>query len=293
MPRKSGQKGHKLSATSPPPKNTSSDEEGADGASETSEILKKLEQFRAETAGNFNELKQEVSDINGHFGQLKIRMDDAEERIALNEDREMELTKVLFHMMCKQKQLEDKCEDLESRARRKNLRIYLVPEKTEGNDMNAFLETLFRDKRNIQEEIHIERAHRATSVSAGRKEQARSIIVRFRSYKEKQRVLQAAWSKKDIRINDRRIYFDEDFTADVYRERTMYRSVRKQLQERNIKSRICKTQIVLARRKNKNLCHSPGSSRWITGVWSNNGSFAKRAGLGDSSAGGRLAFSPQ
>ncbi|ROL51172.1 hypothetical protein DPX16_12081 [Anabarilius grahami] len=137
MPRKSGQKGYKLSATTPPPKNTSSDEEGADGDKETSEILKKLEQFRAETAGNFNELKQE---------------------------------------------------------------------------------------------IHIERAHRATGVSAGRKEQARSIIVRFRSYKEKQRVLQAAWSKKDIRI-----YFDEDFTADVYRERTMYRSVRKQLQERNIK----------------------------------------------------------
>lgn len=173
------QKGHKLSATTPPPKNTSSDEECADGARETSEILKKLEQFRAETVGNFNELKQEVSDINGHFGQLKIRMDDAEERIALNEDREMELTKVLFHMMCKQKQLEDKCENLESRARQKNVRIYLVPVKTEGNDMNAFLETLFRDELNIQEEIHIERAHRATGVSAGRKEQARSIIVRF------------------------------------------------------------------------------------------------------------------
>lgn len=58
-----------------------------------------------------------MSNINGYFGQLKIRMDDAEERIALNKDCEMELTKVLFHMMCKQKQLEDKCEDLESHAR--------------------------------------------------------------------------------------------------------------------------------------------------------------------------------
>lgn len=120
----------------------------------------------------------------------------------------------------------------------KNVRIYLVPEKTEGNYMNAFLETLFCDKLNIQEEIHIERLHHATGVSAGRKEKGRSIIVCFRSYKEKQRVLQAAWSKKDIKINDRRIYFDEDFTADVYRECTMYRSVRKQLQERNIKSHI-------------------------------------------------------
>lgn len=54
----------------------------------------------------------------------------------------------------------------------------------------------------IQEEIHVERAHCATGVFVGRKEYARSIIVPFQNYKEKQRVLQAAWSKKDIQIND-------------------------------------------------------------------------------------------
>lgn len=51
-------------------------------------------------------------------------------------------------------------------------------------------------------------------------------------------MLQAAWAKKDIRVNDRRIYFDEDFTNQVFKERAKYRQVRKQLQERKIKSRI-------------------------------------------------------
>ena len=51
-------------------------------------------------------------------------------------------------------------------------------------------------------------------------------------------MLQAAWAKKDIRVNDCRIFFDEDFTTQVFKERAKYRQVRKQLQERNIKSRI-------------------------------------------------------
>ncbi|KAJ4926304.1 hypothetical protein JOQ06_008484 [Pogonophryne albipinna] len=48
----------------------------------------------------------------------------------------------------------------------------------------------------------------------------------------------AAWAKKDIRVKDCRIFFDEDFTTQVFKERAKYRQVRKQLQERNIKSRI-------------------------------------------------------
>ncbi len=126
-------------------------------------------------------------------------------------------------------------EGLEGRSRRNNLRIYSVPEKTEGSNMIEFIEKLIREQLNIREEIYIERAHRAvaTGVSTGRAADfTRSIIVYFRSFKEKQRVLYAAWSLKDIRIKDQRIYFDEDYTTDVLRRRAKYRSVRKQLQER-------------------------------------------------------------
>lgn len=136
--------------------------------------------------------------------------------------------------MCTQKQLEDKCEDLESRARRKNLKIYFVLEKIEGNNMVDFIEKPFCEKLNIREEIYIERVHRTTGFSSRCKEHARSIIVRFRRYREKQRVLHAAWGQKDIRVNDQRIYFDEDFTTQVFKERATYRSVRKQLQERKV-----------------------------------------------------------
>ncbi|KAI4794132.1 hypothetical protein KUCAC02_032258, partial [Chaenocephalus aceratus] len=48
-------------------------------------------------------------------------------------------------------------------------------------------------------------------------------IVRFQNYDVRQRVRQAAWAKKDIRVKDCRIFFDEDFTTQVFKERAKYR----------------------------------------------------------------------
>lgn len=239
MPRPNQRRGELLDIV--PANQTCREGTGDGNADNTSEILKELKLFRTETAENFGVLRKEVSDIKLNFEELKTRVNDAEQRIADNEDRNMDLTKVLFHLMCKQKCLEEKCEGLEGRSRRNNLRIYSVPEKTEGSNMIEFIEKLIREQLNIREEIYIERAHRAvaTGVSTGRAADfTRSIIVYFRSFKEKQRVLYAAWSLKDIRIKDQRIYFDEDYTTDVFKERAKYRSARKQLQERKIKSRI-------------------------------------------------------
>uniref|UniRef100_A0A8C5G3Z9 L1 transposable element RRM domain-containing protein n=1 Tax=Gouania willdenowi TaxID=441366 RepID=A0A8C5G3Z9_GOUWI len=226
MPKPSQKRGE-LDTT--PASQTCVEEKGAGSADATSEILKELKLFRTETAGNFGVLRKEVSNIKLNFEELKTRVDDAEQRIADNEDRNMDLTKVLFHLMRKQKYLEEKCEDLEGRSRRNNLRIYSVPEKTEGSNMIVFIEKLIREQLRIREEIFIERAHRVagTGVPVGRAaaDFTRSIIVCFRSFKEK-RVLHAAWSLKDIRINDQRIYFDEDYTTEVFKERAKYRSSR-------------------------------------------------------------------
>lgn len=101
--------------------------EGAEGVTKLSDIMNEINGFRNETAGNFQALRKEVSDVKENTEKLQMRMNEAEQRIAQNEDRDIELTKVLFHTMRKQKQLEDKCEDLESRERRNNLRIYSVP----------------------------------------------------------------------------------------------------------------------------------------------------------------------
>ncbi|KAI4800826.1 hypothetical protein KUCAC02_007055, partial [Chaenocephalus aceratus] len=78
-----------------------------------------------------------------------------------------------------QKQLENKCEEVD---RRNNLRIYSVPEKCEGNNMMDFVENLIREKLDVSGDIPIERAHRATGHLTGHSDRPRSIIVRFQNY---------------------------------------------------------------------------------------------------------------
>ena len=148
------------------------------------------------------------------------------------------LSKVLIHTLRIQKNLVDRCEDYEGQSRRNNLRIYAVPEKSEGSDMIGFVEKVLRHTLNIDGEIPIERAHRSGQLMR-HNNRPRPILVRFQSYNARQKVLSAAWAKKEVKLEDNtHIYFDEDFTNKVFQERAKYRDVRKQLKERGIKARV-------------------------------------------------------
>uniref|UniRef100_A0AAV2LJA9 Uncharacterized protein n=1 Tax=Knipowitschia caucasica TaxID=637954 RepID=A0AAV2LJA9_KNICA len=118
-------------ASEKPAGDTTSGEEDSD--SSLVDILLELKSFRAETSKNFSEIKKEIYEIKEDVKQLKARVGTAEERIAENQSRNIEMTQVLIQVLRKQKLLEEKCDDIESRSRRKNLHVYSVPEKAEGN----------------------------------------------------------------------------------------------------------------------------------------------------------------
>ena len=87
-------------ATNNPPGNHSDEE--VQGATRLSEILKEIREFCTETAGNFATLTKYISELKVSVGDLKIRMDEAESRIAQNEDHDINLTKVIIHNLRKQ-----------------------------------------------------------------------------------------------------------------------------------------------------------------------------------------------
>lgn len=85
--------------------------------------------------------------------------------------------------------------------------------------MINFVERLICEKLDVNSDLQIEWAHRAFGPRTGQNGCPRSIVVRIQSYNTKQRVLRAAWAKKNLGVNERRIYFDEDFTASEFKER--------------------------------------------------------------------------
>ncbi|CAJ1064703.1 uncharacterized protein LOC117557980 [Xyrichtys novacula] len=199
------------------------------------DILHEIKEFHAETGKNLGVIKQEVTELRESFGHLS--MDAAESRIAEGENCQNAMTKALLHSMRLEKQLEERCEQMESHSPKCNVRIHSVCEKiTERGDMVKFVKEIIRDKLGMGlEKISIAAAHRIGKKTRT-EDRPRSIIVRFQNENMKQRVLRAAWETKDLKIRDKRIYFEEDFTDRIYKERGQ--CGRKQLLEKNIKSRI-------------------------------------------------------
>lgn len=79
------------------------------------------------------------------------------------------------------------------------------------------------------------RAHRTATE---RRNLARPIIVAFLNYDAKQTVLQAAWSKKEIKLKEDRIFLDHDFTYQTKQQRSLYKPIREQLKAQDIKTHI-------------------------------------------------------
>lgn len=92
-------------------------------------ILEELRDFRRE----FQEFKSNLVRANN-------RITEAETRIVKMEDRVQNVEQVMLKMLKIIGEQENKIADQEGRARRKNLRLYNVPEGAEGSSMPVFVE---------------------------------------------------------------------------------------------------------------------------------------------------------
>ena len=135
-------------------------------------------------------MKEKMNDLQSENEKLKINM------------------KELYEYRIDPEFVENKLVELEDRCRRFNLRIDGVKETSNGTweKCEEYLETLFKDKLGIEENIIIERAHRTKSSSEGRRSKPRTIFCKFHNYKDKVKVLKNAKKLKGTNIS-----INEDF----------------------------------------------------------------------------------
>ncbi|KAI2650820.1 LINE-1 retrotransposable element ORF1 protein [Labeo rohita] len=86
-----------------------------------------------------------------------------------------------------------------------------------------------------EDQLHVERAHRALVPKPGKNARPRSIVVKFLRYKMKEEVIRKAWEKKDIFVGQQKIYFDHDYPPAVLQKRKEYSEVKKALKDRKIR----------------------------------------------------------
>lgn len=88
---------------------------------------------------------------------------DMEERLGETEDRAARLERSVAFLLHQEAMLAAKCDDLEARPRRNNIRIHGIPEGSEKNDTIGFVTNFIRSSLQIPADmdIRIERAHRS------------------------------------------------------------------------------------------------------------------------------------
>lgn len=193
------------------------------------DIKKQIEEFTTEV----NRKMQEVTDrIEGAV----TRVGEMEESMASSEKWDIGVKAALTQLLVHQRALQDKVTDLEGRSRRNNIRIYGIPEGAEGTSAMAFIENFIKSEMEIDSgrDLGKERAHRALAPKPPSTAPPRSMVVHFLQFSVKEKILRDAW-KKELRIQNKRVYFDHDYATEVQNKRREYIPVKKTLKDNNIR----------------------------------------------------------
>lgn len=191
--------------------------------------------FRNETERDIKQIMQQNAALRQDVEALMKRTDELETRVSGEEDEMSKYQEEIKRMQTRIHEMGEQVDYIENKSRQNNVCIYNIDENSEGEDAIAFVQKLCKDLLRIEREIPVARAHR---IGQRKENSLRPIIVNFTNYKEKKEVLKAAWSRKEILFNDKRIYLDHDYTTKVKQQRTQYRTVREQLKKLQIKSHI-------------------------------------------------------
>lgn len=173
-----------------------------------------------------------VEDMRG----LTDRVEEAETRVGHVEDMTLELSQEMMECMKRQRVLQNKLTDLESRSRRNNMRIFGVDEREQPKSMVQFMTDFLQRELKLPADLDlkIQRAHRIpTAARPGIS--PRPIIINFQEFTTKEFVLREAWKKGRIQLHDRAIYFDNDYATEVVQKRREYQKIKKILKERGIR----------------------------------------------------------
>ncbi|CAH2274027.1 Hypothetical predicted protein [Pelobates cultripes] len=131
--------------------------------------------------------------------------------------------------------LRRQAEDLDNRGRRSNIRIRGLPESAGEEDVEATLQTLFREilVTEAPETIEFDRAHRANRARAA-DNTPRDIVCCLHTYKLKERIMTKARLRPTWRFRDAEIALYQDLSPLTLEARRALRPITALLRERGI-----------------------------------------------------------
>lgn len=196
-------------------------------------IMSAINDMKTEFTTKFDGIFTAVENVRKDIMDCSERVTQTEVRISSTEDDVTELQAKIKSLEGKNKTLEEKVLDLEAQSRRSNVRLVNLPEGAEGTDVCGFLERWIPEALELaplRGMFTIERAHRlGPRRDHTTKSTPRTLIMKFLNYKDKEAVMRAAKTKRQILYKNQQVQFYQDMAAEMHKKVRAFGEARRQL----------------------------------------------------------------
>lgn len=187
-------------------------------------------QIKSELQSVKMELNASMAAIRTEVDVLKVTVTDMEGSLSTCTDDVVSLQSKVDKLSAQLVTLDNRCEDLEARSRRNNVRIIGLPEEHGAIDATT-VSILLKDALGLGKEPVVDRAHRSLQPKPKPGERPRPIIARLHYYADCADILRRARTQRQIKVKDSTISIFPDLTARTAKARAAFNDIRRQLRD--------------------------------------------------------------
>ncbi|KAI4876849.1 hypothetical protein NFI96_011082, partial [Prochilodus magdalenae] len=188
-----------------------------------SRIQVELQEMRSELLQDNASLKTEIGSIKGTVSEVETSLSGLSDEVVDLRAKVVSLTRDLA-------KIDARCEDLEARSRRQNIRLIGIPENDSRFILsNSSVSELLKEAFSLEKSPLVDRAHRSLAPRPGPSEPPRPIIVKLHYFEDCARILKEARSRQRTISSGVRFFVYPDFTPKVAKARAAFSEIRKKL----------------------------------------------------------------
>uniref|UniRef100_A0A3B5RDH1 L1 transposable element RRM domain-containing protein n=1 Tax=Xiphophorus maculatus TaxID=8083 RepID=A0A3B5RDH1_XIPMA len=188
-----------------------------------------LSSIKSELLSFKKELSSGLTVVQESFTGLNVTVAEMEKSLSTCTDDIVGLRKTVDSLTKTVAQLENKCDDLESRSRSQNIRIIGVPEDDPLSASTAAVSQLLKEAFGFAEEPLLDRAHRIPIPKPKAGERPRPIVAKLHYYSDCVKILSKARELQRIKMNGTTIFVFPDYTVRTARARAAFTDCRRRL----------------------------------------------------------------
>lgn len=187
--------------------------------------------LRAEVQATRTEIASNAAAVSARFDTIETDIQEVKDATSVYSDDVTTLQNTVKGLQSEVRLLRDKCEDMEGRMRRGNIRIVGIDEQPNSSSPSE-VSKVIRQVLQLDRDVKIDRSHRTLAPRKPGEVKPRVIVAKLHYDGDAVDILRRAREKAPLMYNGKRISIFPDYTTGVAKARASFSDARKALRGR-------------------------------------------------------------